>query len=64
MDKLKLEKSNNLYDEAKNLHPGGVLGIRRPYNFVEGEYPIYIKSGEGCKVVDIDNNEFIDMLCA
>ena len=64
MDKLNLEKSNNLYDEAKTLHPGGVLGIRRPYNFVEGEYPIYFKNGNGCKVVDIDNNEFIDMLCA
>ena len=64
MKKISFKKSNSLFKEAKKIHPGGVLGIRRPYNFVEGEYPIYFKEGKGVKVVDVDGNEYIDMLCS
>ncbi len=46
------------------LIPGAILGIRRPYNFVEGEYPIFFESAKGGKVIDVDGNEYIDMLCA
>jgi glutamate-1-semialdehyde aminotransferase len=53
-----------LYEEALNLIPGAILGIRRPYNFVEGEYPIFFESAKGGKVKDVDGNEYIDMLCA
>ena len=62
--KLNLSKSNKLYEEALDLIPGAVLGIRRPYNFVPGEYPIFFKSANGGKVVDVDDNEYIDFLCA
>jgi glutamate-1-semialdehyde-2,1-aminomutase len=62
--KLKLDKSNAEYAYAKTLIPGAVMGIRRPYNFVEGEYPIYFDSGKGGRVTDIDGNEYIDYLCA
>ncbi|MCI2425902.1 aminotransferase class III-fold pyridoxal phosphate-dependent enzyme [Candidatus Acetothermia bacterium] len=62
--KLKLTKSDRLYKEACQLIPGGVLGIRRPYNFVPGEYPIFFESGKGGRVIDVDGNEYIDMLCA
>ena len=62
--KLNLNKSMELFDEAKQLSPGGVMGIRRPYNFVEGEYPIYISHGYGGHIVDVDGNDYIDMLCA
>lgn len=64
MKKLNLKLSNSLFKEAKKTHPGGVLGIRRPYNFVEGEYPIYISEGKGVRVIDVDGNEYIDMLCS
>ncbi|MCK4780072.1 MAG: aminotransferase class III-fold pyridoxal phosphate-dependent enzyme, partial [Candidatus Lokiarchaeota archaeon] len=37
---------------------------RRPYNFIEGEYPIFFESAKGGKVIDVDGNEYIDMLCA
>ena len=43
---LDQSKSQRLYEEAQGLVPGGVLGIRRPYNFVPGEYPIFIQSGQ------------------
>ena len=62
--KLNLEKSFAEYEYAKSLIPGAVAGIRRPYNFVEGEYPIYFESGKGGRVTDIDGNEYIDYLCA
>jgi len=61
---LRLEKSLALFEEAKRLSPGGVMGIRRPYNFVVGEYPIFIDRGYGGHIVDVDGNDYIDMLCA
>jgi len=62
--KLKLDRSLQMYEEAKRLSPGGLMGIRRPYNFVEGEYPIFIERGYGGHIVDVDGNDYIDMLCA
>jgi len=61
---LKLDNSERLYKEAQELIPGGMMGIRRPYNFVPGEYPIFFDSAKGGKVTDVDGNEYIDMLCA
>ena len=45
-----------MYAHAKTMHPGDVLGIRRPYNFIKGETPIFFKSGKGSKVIDVDGN--------
>ena len=61
---LKLDNSERLYKEAQELIPGGMMGIRRPYNFVPGEYPIFFESAKGGKVTDVDSNEYLDMLCA
>jgi glutamate-1-semialdehyde-2,1-aminomutase len=64
MERLTLEKSEALWEEALDLVPGGVLGIRRPYNFVPGEYPLFLEEGRAGRVWDVDGNEYIDMLCA
>jgi 3-aminobutanoyl-CoA transaminase len=61
---LNLKKTFSEYERAREVIPGAVLGIRRPYNFVEGEFPIFFESGKGGKVIDIDGNEYIDYLCA
>ena len=53
-----------MYDSALKIIPGAILGIRRPYNFVPGEYPIFFESAKGGKVTDVDGNEYLDMLCA
>jgi glutamate-1-semialdehyde aminotransferase len=63
-DKLKLDNSMALFAEAQTLVPGGVAGIRRPYNFVQGEYPIFFTDGKGGRISDVDGNEYIDYLCA
>ncbi len=62
--KLNLKNSFTEFEKGKALIPGGVLGIRRPYNFVPGEFPIYFDEGKGGRVKDIDGNEYIDYLCA
>ena len=64
VDKLNQSRSEAAYAEAKTLVPGGVLGIRRPYNFVPGEYPVFIESGKGGFMWDVDGNKYVDMLCA
>ncbi len=61
--KLNISKSLALYEEATTLIPGGVLGARKPGDFINGEYPIFLDRGKGAKLVDIDGNEFIDFLC-
>lgn len=64
IERLNITRSLELFDEAKNLIAGGVCGARRPYNFVLGEYPIFFESGKGGRVIDVDGNEYIDLLCA
>lgn len=61
---LKLDRSNAEFERARSLVPGGVAGIRRPYNFVPGEYPVFFESGKAGHVKDVDGNEYIDYLCA
>ena len=62
-DKLKLDKSMAMYAEAQTLVPGAVAGIRRPYNFVQGEYPIYFDSGKGGRVTDVTATNTL-IICA
>ena len=61
--KLNITRSIELYEEACGLVPGGVLGARKPADFISGEYPIFLESGKGCRLIDVDGNEFIDFLC-
>jgi glutamate-1-semialdehyde aminotransferase len=61
--KLNITRSLALFEEAKTLVPGGVLGARKPGDFIMGEYPIFLEYGKGCRLTDVDGNEFIDFLC-
>ena len=63
MEKLNISRSLELFDEAKGLVPGGLLGARKPSDFIEGEYPIFFEQGKGGRVTDVDGNEYIDFLC-
>jgi len=37
--------------------------VPKPSDFVEGEYPIFLDCGKGCRLTDVDGNEYIDFLC-
>jgi len=62
-EKLNITISRELYEDALALVPGGVLGARKPADFIVGEYPIFLDTGKGCRLTDVDGNEFIDFLC-
>jgi len=61
--KLNITKSRELFEQALTLIPGGVLGARKPGDFINGEYPIFLDTGKGCRLIDVDGNEFVDFLC-
>lgn len=63
VEKLNIARSQALFEEAKKLVPGGVLGARKPSDFIVGEYPIFLEYGKGCRLTDVDGNEYIDFLC-
>ena len=62
--RLNISRSLELYKEAVTLVPGGALCARKPSDFIPGEYPIFMESGKGCRIIDVDGNEFIDFLCS
>ena len=54
-------KGQDLYKEAKKYIPGGTqLLSKRPEMFLPEQWPSYYDSVKGCKVVDLDGNEYID----
>lgn len=62
-EKLNIARSLKDFEEASGLVPGGVLGARKPGDFIAGEYPIFLESGKGGRLIDVDGNEYIDFLC-
>jgi glutamate-1-semialdehyde 2,1-aminomutase len=51
-----------LYKRAKKVIPGGnMLLSKRPEMFLPERWPSYFSKSKGCKVWDLDGNEFIDM---
>jgi glutamate-1-semialdehyde 2,1-aminomutase len=56
---MKWEASADAYKEAVNLMPGGVNSPVRAFKSV-GMSPIFMESGKGSKIKDIDGNEYID----
>lgn len=55
--------STELYEEAKNYFPGGVSSPVRAFKSVKGT-PLFIRKGQGYRVWDEDDNEFIDFCCS
>ena len=57
------EKSRQLFEKAKHLIPGGVNSPVRAFRAVGGN-PLFIASGKGARIRDVDGNEFIDYVCS
>ena len=57
----KIDKSKALFEEAKDLMPGGVNSPVRAFKNIGGS-PIFFKSGKGAYIYDEDGNEYIDFI--
>ena len=55
-------KGQLLYKRAKEIIPGGTqLLSKRPEMFLPDYWPAYYSKAKGCKICDLDGNEFIDV---
>lgn len=54
-------KSQELFQKALGLMPGGVNSPVRAFRAVGGE-PVYMASGKGSKVTDVDGKSYIDFV--
>jgi len=57
---INTDRSKELFDQAKKMFVGGVASAL--HKSEHEEYPIYIESGKGSRVYDVDGNEYIDYL--
>ena len=58
-----VSRSRALFEEAERLMPGGTqLLSRRPSLFLPGAWPVYAERAKGCRIWDIDGNEYVDFL--
>lgn len=60
---MNTQKSDNIYNEAVTVMPGGVNSPVRAYRNL-GRNPLFIEKGKGSKIYDIDGNEYIDYICS
>ncbi len=61
MKEFTVEKSQALFEYAKNIIPGGAQHSRRPKNFMSN-FPVYMTKSQGAHIWDVDGNEYIDYL--
>lgn len=59
----RFQKSVEWFRRAEAVIPGGIYGSKSPGFVVPGSYPYYFDRGEGCRLYDVDGNEFIDYMC-
>ena len=60
---MKNSNSQQLFETAKNLMPGGVNSPVRAFRSVGGT-PVFMKKGKGAHIWDEDGNEYIDYCCS
>lgn len=58
---MKTEKSQQLFEEARRLIPGGVDSPVRAFRAVGGQ-PLFIDHASGSRIVDVDGNIFVDFV--
>ncbi|MEV0145086.1 MULTISPECIES: glutamate-1-semialdehyde 2,1-aminomutase [unclassified Nonomuraea] len=57
------QKSEDLFNRARALVPGGVNSPVRAFGAVGGT-PRFMASGEGPYVTDVDGNRYVDLVCS
>lgn len=59
---MEMGTGQKLWKRAKRVIPGGnMLLSKRAEMFLPDQWPAYFSKAEGCKVWDLDENEYIDM---
>ncbi|MGE4549974.1 MAG: glutamate-1-semialdehyde 2,1-aminomutase [Opitutales bacterium] len=58
-----MDSSNELFERAEKLIPGGVNSPVRAFRAVGGT-PFFTKKASGCKLITADDRELIDFVCA
>ena len=58
-------KGQKVYSKAKKIILGGnMLLSKRPEMFLPDKWPCYFEKSKGITVTDLDNNTYLDMICA
>jgi glutamate-1-semialdehyde 2,1-aminomutase len=57
-------RSAALYRRALELMPGGVNSPVRAMRSIGRDHPIFVERGEGCELVDVDGNRYVDWVCS
>src|ERR1700704_1926002 len=57
------ERSSSLYKRALQVLPGGVNSPVRAMRSI-GRDPLFIASGEGAEILDVDGNRYVDWVCS
>ena len=60
---MNTSKSDELFSIANKYIPGGVNSPVRAFGAVQGN-PVFINKGQGCRIWDVDGNEYIDYVCS
>ena len=58
---MNIQRSEELFSEAKKYIPGGVNSPVRAFKSVGGN-PLFISKGHGSRMIDVDGNEYIDYI--
>ena len=61
MPNFQFKRSSEIYREAQKYFAGGTMGTRSP---LYADFPIYFARARGCRMWDVDGNEFVDLLCS
>jgi glutamate-1-semialdehyde 2,1-aminomutase/spore coat polysaccharide biosynthesis protein SpsF len=59
--RLRLTKSQEWFERSKKVIPGCAQTFSKGYTqYVQGVAPLFLERGQGCRVWDVDGNEYID----
>lgn len=62
---MKFKKSEELLERELKVSPLAAQTYSKSYRyFSKGYAPSYMDHGDGCRMYDVDGNEFIDFMCA
>src|ERR1700747_2199251 len=64
MDHRGFPRTQELFDRARRVIPGGIYGHQSPRMLVEDAFPYFFERGAGAHVWDVDGNEYVDYLCS